>query len=147
MRKQFCGFCGTHLSAWREAESEKDWMDVTLGSLWGESVDLLEGLGWLENESSDEEGSDGRVAPPRPTSGTMSGRGIPYFEEMVEDSRLGKIKRRRGGRVNADGSEIEWEITEIEGEEGDTVMKEVVEGSSASAAEGGNGNKRLKLGD
>lgn len=124
-------------------------MDVTLGSLWSESVDLLEGLGWLENESSEEEEgeerSDVRVAP-RPTSGTMSGRGIPYFEEMVEDSRLGKIKRRRGGRVNADGSEVEWEITEIEGEEGDTVMREVVEGGSA-AAEGGNGNKRLKLGD
>jgi hypothetical protein len=58
VRKQFCGYCGTHLNAWREAEEE--WMDVTLGSLWSESLGLLERLGWLEEESSGEE-EDGGV--------------------------------------------------------------------------------------
>ena len=117
-------------------------MDVTLGSLWGDSLSLLEKLGWLEDESSEEEdverGSSSRVV--RRTAGSMSNRGMPYFEELVEDSRLGKIKRRRGGHVDAEGREVQWEVTEIEGgDDGDAVMESVVEG--------GNGNKRLKMGD
>jgi hypothetical protein len=146
VRKQFCGYCGTHLNAWREAEGEKEWMDVTLGSLWSESLGVLEGLGFLESESGsgaeDEEGEGesvrrGRVA--RSSDGSMGNRGMPYFEEMVEDSRLGRIKRRRGGRVGADGSEVQWEITEIEGGDGDEIMMGM--GGEGS----GNGNKRLKM--
>ena len=115
-------------------------MDVTLGSLWSESLNVLEKLGWLDDESSEEEegSSDGRLA--RPTAGSMRNRGMPYFEELVEDSRLGKIKRRRGGHVDAEGREVQWEVTEIEGgHDGGAVMESVVEG--------GNGNKRLKMGD
>jgi hypothetical protein len=115
-------------------------MDVTLGSLWGESLNLLGELGWLEEESSEEEveGRGERVV--RRTAGSMSNRGMPYFEELVEDSKLGKIKRRRGGHVDAEGREVQWEVTEIEGgDDGDAVMESVVEG--------GNGNKRLKMGD
>ena len=145
VRKQFCGYCGTHLNAWRERdnEQEEEWMDVTLGSLWGESLSLLERLGWMDDESSGEEeekeGSPStRVV--RKTAGSMSNRGMPYFEELVEDSRLGKIKRRRGGHVDAEGREVQWEVTEIEGgDDGDAVMESVVESS--------NGNKRLKMGD
>lgn len=117
-------------------------MDVTLGSLWGESLGLLGELGWLEEESSEEEveGGEERAVSARRTAGSMSNRGMPYFEELVEDSRLGKIKRRRGGHVDAEGREVQWEVTEIEGgDDGDAVMESVVEG--------GNGNKRLKMGD
>jgi len=138
VRKQFCGYCGTHLNAWRERDGEEEeWMDVTLGSLWSESLNVLEKLGWLDDESSEEEegSSDGRLA--RPTAGSMRNRGMPYFEELVEDSRLGKIKRRRGGHVDADGREVQWEVTEVV--EGDAVME--------GMAEAGNGNKRLKMGD
>lgn len=153
MRKQFCGYCGTHLNAWRESESEKEFMDVTLGSLWGESLGVLEGLGWLENESSssgseEEDGQSAKKVVRRATStstaGSMRNRGIPYFEEMVEESRLGRIKRRRGGHVRADGSEVQWEVTEIEGEDGDEVMMGM---GGEGAVEGGKGNKRLKMGD
>ena len=117
-------------------------MDVTLGSLWGESLSLLERLGWMDDGSSGEEEEEGssstRVV--RKTAGSMSNRGMPYFEELVEDSRLGKIKRRRGGHVDAEGREVQWEVTEIEGgDDGDAVMESVVESS--------NGNKRLKMGD
>ena len=114
-------------------------MDVTLGSLWGESLGVLERLGWLEQDESEsgEEQSEGRVQ--RMTAGSMRNRGMPYFEEMVEDSRLGRIKRRMGGAVGAGGREVQWEVTEIEGEgDGDAVMQGMVEG--------GNGNKRLKMG-
>lgn len=120
-------------------------MDVTLGSLWGESLSLLERLGWFEDESSGEEDvgeglSTSRVVKRR-TAGSMSNRGMPYFEELVEDSKLGKIKRRHGGHVDAEGREVQWEVTEIEvgGGNEDTVME--------SAVEVGNGNKRLKMGD
>ncbi|GAB7329590.1 hypothetical protein MBLNU13_g01345t1 [Cladosporium sp. NU13] len=142
VRKQFCGYCGTHLNAWRERDSEQDeeWMDVTLGSLWGESLSLLERLGWFEDESSEEEEGSSSTKVVRRTAGSMRNRGMPYFEELVEDSRLGKIKRRRGGHVDANGREVQWEVTEIEGgDDGDAVMESVVEG--------GNGNKRLKMGD
>ena len=119
-------------------------MDVTLGSLWGESLSSLERLGWFEDESGGEEDvgeGTSRVVERRRTAGSMSNRGLPYFEELVEDSKLGKIKRRRGGHVDAEGREVQWEVTEIEGGDGneDTVME--------SAVEVGNGNKRLKMGD
>jgi hypothetical protein len=41
-------------------------------------------------------------------------RGIPWFEEMIEGSRLGRImKTRRGVGVSGDSSTtIEWEVTE-----------------------------------
>ena len=122
-------------------------MDVTLGSLWGESLGLLQELGWFEDETSEEEDveegeTSGLVRTT--TAGSMRNRGMPYFEEMVEDSRLGKIKRRRGGHVGADGREVQWEVTEItegEGDDGDAIMEGV------AVAESGTGNKRLKLGD
>jgi hypothetical protein len=141
VRKQFCGYCGTHLNAWRERDGEEEeWMDVTLGSLWSESVSQLESLGWLDQEESSGEEESGSGGLARVTAGSMSNRGMPYFEDMVEDSRLGKIKRRRGGHVGADGREVQWEITEIvEGESGDSAMEGIVEG--------GNSSKRLKMGD
>lgn len=134
-------------------------MDVTLGSLWGESLGLLEEMGWVGGESSSEEAEDddddegggaeevvqrggGNVAR-RTAAGSMSNRGMPYFEEMVENSRLGRIKRRRGGQRSADGnSMVEWEVTEIEGGDDDTVMRETVVDDV-----GGSGSKRLKLSD
>lgn len=48
----------------------------------------------------------------------MHGRGMPYFEEMVENSRLGRIKRQKGGHTSADGTRsVEWEVVEIGGED------------------------------
>lgn len=130
-------------------------MDVTLGSLWGESLGVLEEMGWLgSSESSSGSSSEGeeeemdegvegrgekRLASLRAPD-AMRNRGMPFFEELVEDSRLGRIKRQRGGHTSADGrSRVEWEVTEIEGGDGDdAVMQEV---------EVGNSNKRVKLGD
>ncbi len=48
----------------------------------------------------------------------MHNRGLPYFEELVEHSRLGRIKRRKGGHVSGDGrTTVEWEVIEIGGDE------------------------------
>jgi hypothetical protein len=152
VRKQFCGYCGTHLNAWLEDEDRGQWMDVTLGSLWGESLGVLEGLGWLDDASesssnADEEEEVSAAASRRgllrqSAARSMSNRGLPFFEEMVEDSRLGRIKRRSGAHVRADGSTVEWSVVELDGEDGaDAVMGEAV------SSESGNGNKRVKLGD
>ncbi|KAF2766997.1 hypothetical protein EJ03DRAFT_259015, partial [Teratosphaeria nubilosa] len=155
-RRQFCGFCGTHLTAWNEGlpglQTSANYVDVTLGSLLNESLEKLEQLqiyGDLESESDDGLVTGGRVSnedhipsneheagnidPPRAsnlTAGTvsssarprpdhrMSGRGLPYFEEMVENSRLGRIKRQKGGHTSSDGrTTVQWEIVEIGGED------------------------------
>lgn len=42
----------------------------------------------------------------------------PWFEEMIEGSELGKIRRRRGGRSSLGGrGRVEWEILEFGGDE------------------------------
>ena len=48
-------------------------------------------------------------------------RGVPWFEEMVEGSELGRIRRRRGGHTSRDGgTTYEWEVVEIGGDEADS---------------------------
>ena len=170
-RRQFCGYCGTHLTAWNEnLHGEHDLLDVTLGSLLSESWDTLETLNLLpdsdEEEQDDEDlvrqddtatneesrpgvknptesGNDTTtksklaVRPPPPHH--MHGRGMPYFEEMVENSRLGRIKHQVGGHTSQDGrTKVHWEVMEIGGNGPDDPMEDVVE-------PGGGDNKRQKL--
>ena len=120
-------------------------MNVTLGSLLNESIDRLEALKIIpdatEEEDSlvtggevneedhiptneeDESGVDGGPESPERTrqlstqySLSMQNRGMPYFEEMVENSRLGRIKRQRGGQTSQDGrTMVQWEVLEIGG--------------------------------
>lgn len=62
------------------------------------------------------EGS-GASAVSRPSLHQMQHRGIPYFETMVENSRLGQIKHRKGGHVSRDGNvRVQWEVVEINSE-------------------------------
>ena len=62
--------------------------------------------------------------------------GQPWFEEIIEGSELGRIRRRRGGKSSSDGrSRVEWEIVEFEGEAGEESM------------ESGMGNGKRKIGD
>jgi len=125
-KRQFCGFCGTALSHWSEENREEaEWICVNLSSLKDESVQRLEEAGFLaaaEVEDSLEE----TKKPIQQTSSVQrhgegrEARGIPWFEEMVEGSELGRIKRRRGGETSVDGStRIEWEVVEIDRDDGD----------------------------
>lgn len=143
-------------------EGREEVVDVTLGSLEGESLDALEGLGVLDGESEEgEEGQDdeeehlrtnpGRMQEVDNSQGTtlrrtsyhsMRNRGVPYFEEMVENSRLGRIKRQKGGHTSFDGrTTVHWEVVEIEGDDGSisTVM------DTSTESEAGGRNKRQKL--
>ncbi|KAI6894241.1 hypothetical protein KC318_g10958 [Hortaea werneckii] len=175
-RRQFCGYCGTHLTAWNEglagaSDRSGDYVDVTLGSLLNESLDLLEtlqlygdleedsasGLDQDEDENSSERIGGGAMAPasassmmPQQRGSTMvhrmQNRGMPYFEEMVENSRLGRIKRQRGGQSSTDGtSRVEWEVIEMGGEDEDEPMPDTARSGDAAAADNGPKRPRLDL--
>ena len=184
-RRQFCGFCGTHLTAWNELTEAGDCIDVTLGSLLSESMDRLEALnilpeanddddeglvqgGYVEEENHiprneglvrggyvDEEDhiptneeSMGGVEGPDATGSTqlqasgrtahrMQSRGMPYFEEIVENSRLGRIKRQKGGHTSQDGmTTVQWEVVEMGGDD---------ESMPLESGGGEGNNKRQKM--
>lgn len=115
-KRHFCGFCGTQLTYWsEETREEADWVCVSIGTLKSESLEKLEEGGLLagaeENEKAgSSDGNDGE-------KGTMKRKlriGTPWFEEMIQGSELGRMKRRRGGQSSSDGrSKVEWEIVEF----------------------------------
>lgn len=61
--------------------------------------------------------------------------GLPWFQEMVEGSQLGRIgKSRRGGGDSADGrTRVEWEIVEF--------------GDEGHGSNGGIGTAKRKIGE
>lgn len=123
-KRHFCGFCGTPLSYWSESPaSEAEYISLTLGSLNGSDLRDLEDLGVLPSEALQDAENDkekiGNVVP-FAGSNTVNGpanEGLPWFETMVEGSRLGRMKRSSGHRQ--DGRyKVEWEIMEwTEGDE------------------------------
>ncbi|KAI9703482.1 MAG: hypothetical protein M1820_005786 [Bogoriella megaspora] len=133
IRRQFCGYCGTQLSSWNERTREDaDFISLTLGSLVGSDLERLVDLGLLpdyededdeeEEEEEEEEAEDVPEAERQISRAEMpqtilpTARGFPWFESVVEDSRLGRIKRQKGGHTSRDGlSTVEWEVVEIDG--------------------------------
>ena len=131
-KRHFCGFCGTQLSHWSEENREEaDWICVNVGSLRNESVERLEEAGFLATPAEEEEDSETNLRA-RESANTGNAltraesreiRGVPWFEEMVRGSEMGRIKRRRGGETSADGrSRVEWEVVEIGGDEGESLV-------------------------
>lgn len=100
---------------------------VNLSSLRNESLERLQDAGLLSapeeasNEAvSNQEAPRNRSAVTRRSS-DREVRGVPWFEEMVEGSDLGRIKRRRGGKTSTDGrTKYEWEVVEIGGDEAES---------------------------
>ena len=88
---------------------------------------MLGELGFLPTgDSSDEEVVAVVAGPSKSTSRAVvraepQGRGAPWFEEMVQNTRLGRIKQQRGGHESRDGSvRVEWEVVEYtEGDDAD----------------------------
>lgn len=119
-RRQFCGYCGTQLTSWHERTNEDaEHICLTVGSLLDEDQALLGELGYLPSggESSDEDTSG--AGPSRPTQAVARsgqqprGAGAPWFEEMVEHTKLGHFKQQRGGHTSRDGTvKVEWEVVE-----------------------------------
>lgn len=108
-----------------EKEGEADWILVNLGSLSNRSIEKLSDEGLLYSDDDSQSSNAAVAATGYPSDfSTLPNerkiRGAPWFEEMVEGSRLGRIKRRRGGQTSADGkSKVEWEVVEFTTEPGD----------------------------
>ncbi|KAJ5131359.1 Glutathione-dependent formaldehyde-activating enzyme/centromere protein V [Penicillium bovifimosum] len=137
-QRVFCGYCGTPLTFWTEVPSEEsNFMSVAIGSLRAKDQRVLDDLNLLpsdfeEGASPADVATSSDLAPalgmasssiivPSLESSDISrslhrGRtgGIPWFEEMVEGSRLGRLMRaRRGMGVSDDQSTtIQWEFSE-----------------------------------
>ncbi|KAL8870938.1 MAG: hypothetical protein Q9174_003130 [Haloplaca sp. 1 TL-2023] len=123
-KRHFCGFCGTPLSHWSEEPKEDaEWIHVNVGSLRRESMERLADEGLLagpETKTIQTEGEEESVNHTEAVEGREV-QGAPWFEEMIEGSELGRIKRRRGGKSSSDGrSKVEWDIVEFSSEPGDT---------------------------
>ena len=148
------------MSQWGHAtRQEENFINITLGSLRNDDLERLEELGLLQPEEptvrnvtkiqphlqSEEEPerdvTDTPTEPSRPlpralfkpTQGAEH-RGASWFEELVEDSLLGRIKRQKGRHTSTDGStRVEWEVVEWAANSEDT--------SEASAP--GTGKRKL----
>ena len=127
-RRHFCGLCGSLLSHWsEETPEEAEWIYVNIACLRRDSMDLLEEAGVLPSV-----GSENKEMVQTATGGTKRAadigegrevRGTPWFEDMIQGSELGRIKRRKGVGANSDAhTTVEWEITECEGNEGDVAV-------------------------
>lgn len=111
-KRHFCGFCGTPLSFWTESpSSEASFISLTLGSLTSDDLRDLEELGLLPEEAlADAENDRQTIEEIVPRSGGVDEtEGLPWFEKMVEGSRLGNM-RRHSREVK--GWKVEWEIVE-----------------------------------
>ncbi|KAI1945619.1 hypothetical protein LOZ53_001775 [Ophidiomyces ophidiicola] len=142
----FCGFCGTPLTFWTENPPEEaEYMSVAVGSLSSDDQNTLEDLDLIPRDAD-----LGAIVPsnltPRPPASpprnleetqvsvshhTGTVYGIPWFEEMIQGSRLGRVgKHRRGFGSSADRSvQVEWEVTEWHEASGDLVAERPGHGS------------------
>jgi len=117
-KRHFCGFCGTPLSYWSESPpSEAEYISLTLGSLTGEDLRDLEELGLLPKEALGdiEESEIAETVTPQTENSLISQArgGLPWFETMIEGSKLGKIRRSKGQGQTSDGRlKVEWEVVE-----------------------------------
>lgn len=132
-KRIFCGYCGTHLTYWSEApDDEADYLNVTVGSLFGQDLRTLAELGLLPdgigeddtvNEHPERGATDGTEVEQLARRGAQIQRRVrrgvdgdmAWMEEMIDGSRLGRLhKTKKGIGRSADGTTtVEWEITEI----------------------------------
>ncbi len=134
-KRHFCGYCGTPLSYWsEEPHSEADYINLTLGSLLREDLRDLEDMGLIPDASDTDEqekeeqgegsgqqlsaGRQATSAAARPSRSTAlrESYGVPWFDGLVEGTRLGKMRQTRGVERSQDGRvKIEWEVFEYHG--------------------------------
>lgn len=127
-KRHFCGYCGTPLSYWSEdPRSEAEYINLTLGSLLREDLRDLEDMGLIPDASDLEDESDEepqkQLQQQLTSSGSQASRatalrqsyGVPWFDSLVEGTRLGKMRRSRGVERSHDGRvRVEWEVIEYD---------------------------------
>lgn len=102
------------MSYWSEdPHTEADFINLTLGSLLREDLRDLEDMGLIPEEEEDKTivGRSSDVVG-RNTALRQS-YGVPWFDGMVEGTRLGNMRRSQGVKQSQDGRvKVEWEIVE-----------------------------------
>lgn len=125
-RHQFCGYCGTQLTSWHERTREDaEHISITVGSLLSEDQELLGKLGLLPSGDSSEDEAEEPARVRTVIRSEPQVGGAPWFEELVESTRLGRIKQQRGGHSSRDGRvTVEWEVVEwTEGDDNEALGK------------------------
>lgn len=117
-KRHFCGFCGTPLSYWsEEPRSEAEFINLTLGSLLREDIRDLEDIGLIPQDGDEDAPSGSETAPaatPTTRTALQQSFGVPWFDGLIEGSRLGNMRRSYGTRRSRDGqTSIEWDIVEF----------------------------------
>ncbi|KAI1743604.1 hypothetical protein F4680DRAFT_456744 [Xylaria scruposa] len=115
-QRSFCGYCGTPLSYWSEQpSSEAEYIQLTLGSLLTEDLHNLQELGLIPDDTEQDEMEIVPTAAPGP-SRELIGRdvtSIPWFDNLISGSRLGRMHTKKGVQRSRDGTSwAEFEITE-----------------------------------
>ncbi|KAI1868154.1 uncharacterized protein JN550_006642 [Neoarthrinium moseri] len=136
--RHFCGFCGTPISFFTEQpRSEAEYIRLTLGSLLTEDLHDLEEMGLLPSDDEDDAMDIVPTAPAASTSTQLIGRNfthIPWFDSLLDGSRLGTAHTTRGIRESRDGRvRVEWEVTEWTGNDNDDDVDAETEASESSA--------------
>ena len=87
-------------------------MYVNLGTIDDEGMEKLEEAGVLSaSKEQNQSKQDGGLI-----SG-WEGSGQPWFEELIRDTGIGRIRQARGGQVSGNGKSMyEWRIVEFDGE-------------------------------
>jgi len=126
-QRRFCGFCGTPLSYWSEQpQSEANYIQLALGSLFPEDLADLEDMGFIPSPSEEEKTSvqdqDSRMLghdedePERSVVLRQHHevvRGASWLNSLTEGSRLGTLRHAKGGGSNPEGTvKVEWEVVE-----------------------------------
>ncbi|KAH8176209.1 Mss4-like protein [Sarocladium implicatum] len=124
-KRHFCGYCGTPLSYWSEQpHSEADFINLTLGSLVREDLRDLEDMGLIDDASSASADVDdpsaktdtlASISNQKKSTALRQSYGVPWFDSMVEGTRLGRMRRTQSIQRSPHGGEvsIEWEIVEF----------------------------------
>lgn len=114
------------MSYWSESPAtEAEYIHLTLGSLLQEDLHDLEELGLIPDDADSDEQSTQDVDAghavddehEEPAESTIKrlrpSFGVPWFEDLVQDTRLGRLRRKHGGGRSQDGRvQVEWEIIE-----------------------------------
>ena len=110
-KRNFCGFCGTHLTYWSEQPiTEADYLNVTVETLAEEGIDFLRELDLL-SEDMNPGNLTGAVSSSRPSQVSVT---TSQNDRAVPRS----WKTRRGVAITSDGStKVEWEVSELGGAE------------------------------
>ncbi|RAL58548.1 hypothetical protein DID88_003996 [Monilinia fructigena] len=100
----------------KKPAAHAEYISLTLGSLASSDLRDLEELGLLPKEALEDAHNDKQTIEtiiPHNENDDEGKQGIPWFETMVEGSRLGKMRTSRGRRTTSDGRiKVEWEILE-----------------------------------